>query len=180
MIKKWVFDLLVKDNKDVLGLLAYALYKHRKSDYAKGLRLKGNLSEDEINNKMQLFHEQAVTGTNPLDSYRNEALLLMREIENRLIEPIHKEHEDEKNALIRQHKNNLRKQEDEILKKIKAYSVSKIPWHNRFMMWLVSEIPKGIASILIMIFILGIILSIAPPETKTLVVDQILQKYVNP
>ncbi|MGJ0636181.1 hypothetical protein [Xenorhabdus bovienii] len=40
MSKKWVFEALVKDDKDAVGLMAYALYKYKNISWQLILEIK--------------------------------------------------------------------------------------------------------------------------------------------
>lgn len=57
--QQWVFEVLVKNDKDMLGLVAYALYKHRKHTLAKDMRSKGK-SEPEIQKAVDDFHNHVL------------------------------------------------------------------------------------------------------------------------
>lgn len=57
--QQWVFEVLVKNDKDMLGLIAYALYKHRKHTLAKELRSK-NSSEPDIQKAVDDFHNHVL------------------------------------------------------------------------------------------------------------------------
>ncbi|CBJ88883.1 hypothetical protein HZS38_12070 [Xenorhabdus nematophila] len=71
MSKKWVFEALVKDDKDAVGLIAYALYKYRKHILATNLRNQGE-NESIIKKEVSIFHKQTLQNNSP-DDYRDRA-----------------------------------------------------------------------------------------------------------
>lgn len=72
MKKKWVFEQLVQDDDDVIGLFAYALYKAEKSECASQRRMEG-ASEAEVSKAVADFHNSTVSTKKRLDSYRLQA-----------------------------------------------------------------------------------------------------------
>lgn len=170
--KKWVFDSLVKDQNDTIGLLTYAIYKHRKSDSAKGMRAKKNgkkpfYTEDEIDAAMENFHTSALNSETLRDDYKKEAVRLLDIIEQRITADLDKAH-----------KTALTQQKREIFRKIQHHSISEQSKAVRFWNWLIGEIPKALASFILTIFVLGLAAWFAPESTKKILIEGILKTYV--
>jgi len=164
--KKWVFDLLVKDQNDTLGLLAYAIYKHRKSGVAKGMRQAGRKEED-IKQAMKNFHDMAVDGGDQLNDYKKEAVRLLDVLEQKLTEQMNKQHTKE-----------ITQKRNEIFKKIQHYSINEQSYGRRLWNWLIGEIPKAIASFILTIMLLGLAAWFAPESTKKIIIEGLLKTYV--
>lgn len=181
MQKRWVFDSLVKDSDDVTGLLAYALYKHKKSNLAKGLRNEGK-SEDEIIGAMQTFHNQTITGIGQLNVYEKEALLLLDGMEKRIRESINEqisgEHKKVIATLNTEHTRELKKQKDNFIKKIKQFEVTETSICQKLLSVLQSSIGNAIGNILVVIILAGLILILAPDNLKEGIVDQVIAQPI--
>ena len=78
MSKKWVFESLVTDDKDAIGLIAYAFYKRKKHTLATSLRSEGK-DESHIQQEVRTFHDHALQ-SNALPDYREEAKKFLDEI----------------------------------------------------------------------------------------------------
>ncbi|PSU31726.1 hypothetical protein [Photobacterium lutimaris] len=71
--KRWVFRELVKGDRHVEGLIAYALYKVEKDRLAERLRAEDKL-EDEVEASLKDFHNQVLHSDRMQDSYLKEAV----------------------------------------------------------------------------------------------------------
>ncbi len=179
MTKKWVFDSLVKDSSDVTGLLAYALYKHRKSNLAKAMREQGK-SEEEIAAAMQFFHTQTITGVNHLQAYEKEALSLLDEIEKKIREPIVEkislENRKEIERLKSEHIKELKKQKVNISRKFEQFKVEE----EQLKEWLLSSARKYVGNafgnLIVLIFLAGLILFLSPSTLKEIIIDEVIAK----
>lgn len=69
--KRWVFEALVRDEEDVQGLIAYALYKKSKHELATSLRQQGK-SEEEIQKAVGDFHDN-VLNSDLLGTYKDRS-----------------------------------------------------------------------------------------------------------
>ncbi|HEY3591741.1 MAG TPA: hypothetical protein VGL07_17010 [Buttiauxella sp.] len=94
MSKQWVFTALVEDENDHTGLFAYALYKLEKNQYAEMLHEKG-LSTDDINFKVQQFHDQVIDVPMRVNSYRSRGEDMIRKLMEELEEIIHTNFEEQ-------------------------------------------------------------------------------------
>ncbi len=77
--RKWVFQLLVQDSNDPIGLLAYSLYKYAKAELAAKLKEDG-ASDEKINAELKIFHDQTIATQSQLDNYRHRAEQLVLEL----------------------------------------------------------------------------------------------------
>lgn len=79
MSKRWVFTELVKDNRDHIGLIAYALYKVDKNELAESLRAQG-FSSEIIDIKVKEYHDNIVEMSTTQHRYRENAERVMIEL----------------------------------------------------------------------------------------------------
>lgn len=77
--RKWVFQLLVRDSNDPIGLIAYSLYKYAKAELAANLKEDG-VSDEKINSELKIFHDQTIATQSQLDNYRQRAEHLVLEL----------------------------------------------------------------------------------------------------
>ncbi|MCU7974892.1 hypothetical protein L5M43_06310 [Shewanella sp. SW36] len=70
--KKWVYSELVQHDNDVLGIVAYALYKKEKHETATQYRKQGK-NEDYIAEQISAFHDQVASVATRQDGYRERA-----------------------------------------------------------------------------------------------------------
>ncbi|WP_392385082.1 hypothetical protein [Marinomonas primoryensis] len=172
--KKWVFKELVKDDRDFVGLLAYAMYKHKKHTLASTLRDKGN-SEDVIIQRTQDFHDNALD-SNSLRVYQEEAKTYL----NSLIANIEQEHktrfEKEKNTLEAKLKADLRKQKKELIDDISKYKAQDTNWPYRIFVWILSGMPSAVAAIIITLVVYAGAMAMAGEDQKKEVISEMVQK----
>ncbi|MCS6237122.1 hypothetical protein G3495_18710 [Shewanella baltica] len=76
--KKWVFSELVQHDKDVLGIVAYALYKKDKHDTASSMRSSGS-GEEQIEDKIRTYHDQVASVESMQSGYRSRAQNVLKE-----------------------------------------------------------------------------------------------------
>ncbi|PFG10017.1 MULTISPECIES: hypothetical protein [unclassified Marinobacter] len=153
MSKKWVFNSLVEDDKDAIGLVAYALYKHKKHTLATNLRSQGK-EEGSIQQQVDTFHDQTLQN-NSLDDYREKATnylnSLFLEIENEEREKFARE----RAKIEKQHQSSFKKEKAKILKNMREYQSSHKSWFEKLGNWLISGIPGIVSSFLVTSLILG-------------------------
>lgn len=94
MSRQWVFTALVEDENDQTGLFAYALYKLEKNQYAEVLHQKG-LNTDQIDSKVQQFHDQVIDIPMRVNSYRLRGEEMIRNLMGELEEIIHHNFEEQ-------------------------------------------------------------------------------------
>ncbi|GAB2200886.1 hypothetical protein [Sessilibacter sp. MAH4] len=195
MNKKWVFESLVKDDKDAIGLIAYALYKHKKHNLANNLRADG-ASDVQIEQQVKTFHDQALL-SDSLNDYREMAVTyfdaLISEAEEkynekqRLQKKAHEDkvkslkllHEKEIKNLNTKHINELKRQEANLLKKIKEYSLTHKSVFEKLVHWLFSGIPSTISTFLLTALFLGSVLFFTSEEKRKEVFSEFASKYIS-
>ncbi|MEI7346840.1 hypothetical protein [Dickeya chrysanthemi] len=192
--KSWVFQLLVKNPEDSIGLIAYSFYKLEKNQYAEKLRTTGKTTQ-EIDLAVKQFHEQVVHTQLRLDAYRDNARTMFSRLLEDWEEEIRKDYQQQidiienKNAEIE----NLRKEidikskaiaESDIIKNqaiehakeeaIKEFfraasrkEKQKVPIALRILFWIWSGFSGIIASVLLFIFIYGMVGLLTTPERKS-------------
>ncbi|WP_428242325.1 hypothetical protein [Gynuella sp.] len=153
MTKKWVFESLVKDDQDSIGLIAYALYKHKKHTLATSLRKEGK-NEEYIQQQVQTFHDQTLQN-NSLDDYREKAKNFLNKIFSELEADISAGFEKEKAQLEKQHKKDLANEKRKLCQNIKNYQHANRTWYEKLGAWLLSGIPGIVSSFLVTCLIIG-------------------------
>lgn len=107
MIKKWVFDELVEHpEEDVIGLIAYAVYKSAKADCAKGTRESG-ASEQEVEAAVFSFHESVVNSKSQLEGYRKQARVIVDEFSKAISNELREEYQKELDSILSDQKNEV-------------------------------------------------------------------------
>lgn len=76
MTKQWVFIELVKDEKDIEGLISYAIYKYRKNELALDAKKKGK-TEQEIDLAVKTYHDQVLASQSTQDDFREKAVRIL-------------------------------------------------------------------------------------------------------
>ncbi|MCD9491729.1 hypothetical protein GLP30_13470 [Photobacterium phosphoreum] len=87
---KWVFQALVLSKDDIIGYLAYSLYKFKKDELATFLRKSGVL-EPQIKQRLHDFHDNALVSQNTLNEYRDLAEKILLNINNNTEKEIKKQ-----------------------------------------------------------------------------------------
>lgn len=77
-----VYDTLVQNDKDFVGMLAYAFYKRQKQEYIKDLKLnnKKSPSDSDLESFIKIANSK-----NQIDTYRNMATELTGRITNEIL-----------------------------------------------------------------------------------------------
>lgn len=199
--KKWVFTEIIAYEQDVLGLIAYALYKKDKHDTAVSLRQQG-YDEPSIEKQLNDFHNQIATIPQRQEHYKNQASDVLNGTVGLMMETsfVKKKEEltaewrqlDEKNLQLEERKNNLestiKKQVDEKVKKarieIHKEELNKLAQagknavlpklHTRAFLWLWSGFSGVFATIAVGWLLYSIAANNASPETK----QKLLREFV--
>ncbi|MGM3192754.1 hypothetical protein ACS25B_17855 [Dickeya dadantii subsp. dieffenbachiae] len=192
--KSWVFQLLVKSPEDSIGLIAYSFYKLEKNQYAEKLRANGQ-SDREIDLAVKQFHDQVVNTQRRLDSYRDNARTMFSRLLEDWEEKIRKDYQqqldiiDKKNSEIEHLKTEIDKQNQTIIRNdtIRNKAVEdakeeaireffraasrkekqKVPIVLRILFWIWSGFSGIIASVILFIFLYGIVGLLTTPERKS-------------
>lgn len=175
MTKKWVFEALVKDDQDSIGLIAYALYKHKKHTLATSLRSEGK-DEEHIQQQVQTFHDQTLQN-NSLDDYREKAKNFLDKIFDELEENISARFEKEKAQLEKQHKKDLANEKRSLLQKIKNYQHANRAWYEKAGTWLLSGIPGIVSSFLVTCLIIGASVLFIPEDKRQAMLTNLWAEY---
>lgn len=176
MTKKWVFESLVTDDKDAIGLIAYALYKNEKHTLASNLRKQGKL-EPEIQQEVNTFHDQTLQN-NSLTHYRERATTYLSEIIERVQKDEHEKYLKEKAKLEKQHGNALKNQKTKILKNMREYQHANKSFVEKLSAWLLSGIPGIVSSFIITCFILGASMLLVSEDRRQEVFAELASKYL--
>ncbi len=190
--KKWVFDEIVHNETDVVGLISYSLYKNKKRALATSLRQKG-ASEEVIQSEVKTFHDQALM-SNSLDDYRKAAekfiYKLIEENSAHLVSCYEdeilkqeKRHEKEVKRLNSQHTKTLDAQSKsltrKLYKKIQSYPIEKKPLFYRFMFWTFSGVPSALASLFLMAILWGAMTMSVSEETKQAIFVEAMEQLMD-
>ncbi|HBH7007099.1 TPA: hypothetical protein ACV5OD_001202 [Citrobacter freundii] len=132
MSKQWVFTALVEDESDQTGLFAYALYKLEKNQYAEILNGKG-LDSDEIDKRVQQFHDQVIDVPMRVHSYRLRGEEMIRHLMEELEVIIRQNFEEQINSVEERlgEATQLVKTKDEELQRLKKTLDEKEIQHKK-------------------------------------------------
>lgn len=176
MAKKWVFEALVQDDKDAVGLIAYALYKHRKHTLAGSLRAEGK-SEQDIESEVRMFHDHTLNdGT--LDDYREKATRYLDGVYASLETDIKANFEKEKQKLVKAHAAELKKDRAKFVKNVRAFETSNQNWLERFWLWLLSGIPSLVSTFVLTAFLWGALFFFVSEDAKKELVTNLVTSYL--
>jgi rubrerythrin len=114
--RKWVFEEVVEHEKDVVGFIAYAMYKSKKHNVAESLKKTG-ASEQVIQDRVQTFHDQVLM-SNSLSSYRKAAEIFISELLNENSNELTKDHEKKLLAAYEDYKKKIARLESEYKKSV--------------------------------------------------------------
>ena len=153
MTKKWVFGSLVTDDKDAIGLIAYALYKNEKHTLASNLRRQGK-DEPTIQQEVNTFHDQTLQN-NSLSYYRDRATNYLSDLIQRVQDDERENFAKEKTKLEKRHQNELKNQRTKILKSMREYQTANKSALEKLGLWLLSGIPGIVSSFLVTCLIIG-------------------------
>ncbi len=171
-----MFASLVTDDKDAIGLIAYALYKHKKHTLATTLRNEGR-EENDIQTQVQTFHDQTLQH-NSLDDYRDKATnflnQMIKEVETREKEKYQKE----KAKSDKEHKSTLTKEKTKLFNKIKNYQEVNREWYEKLGSWLLSGIPSIVSSFIVTCLLLGASMFLVSEAKRQEVFTELASKYL--
>lgn len=183
MKKQWVFDVLVEDNEDVEGLLAYSMYKARKHELASNLRELGK-QEHEIAKEIKSYHDSIVSTPSMQKDLKLRASSMLNEIAAQLeggirkveVQPLEnklekqkadfelkiKKMKEEHDSAIRK---NTRKAQSALL--ANASRLSPLPIWSRFFQWLLNGFSGVFAAALMTALLYGLIYASAPEDEQS-------------
>lgn len=176
MNKKWVFGALVSDDKDAIGLIAYALYKHKKHTLATALRREGK-TEDYIQQQVQIFHDQTLQNDS-LNDYREKATNFLDEIFSKLEQDIEDRYEKEKAQLKKDHVNAIKKEKQKLIKNIEEFKYANRAWYEKLGLWLLSGIPGIVSSFVVTTLIIGSAVLFVPEQKKQEIFEDLIKNYL--
>lgn len=153
MSKQWVFESLVTDDKDAIGLIAYALYKNEKHTLATNLRRQGR-PEETIQQEVNTFHDQTLQN-NSLGYYRDRATTYLSDLIQRVQDDEIEKFNKEKAKIEKQHQNELKNQRTKILKSMREYQTANKSALEKIGLWLLSGIPGIVSSFIVTCLIIG-------------------------
>lgn len=186
MTKKWVFESLVTDDRDAVGLIAYALYKNKKHTLASNLRSEGK-AEDTIQQEVNTFHDQTLQN-NSLVDYREKATNYLSELIQNVQndervkytqekQKLEQKHQKEKKDLGKEHEAKLKKQKTAILKNMREYQGANRTFPEKTFHWLASGLPGIVSSFLITCLIIGASVLLVSEDRKQEVFTELASKY---
>lgn len=101
MSQRWVFDALVEDREDKIGLIAYSLYKFEKNELAHRLNCEGKTGS-QIRSELRTFHNHAL-GDSRIKGFRDHAEVIIRDLMEQIEEDLREEYQlqlDNVNTLL--------------------------------------------------------------------------------
>lgn len=185
--QKWVFEALVKNEHDGIGLIAYALYKHKKHALAQSLRNNGS-AEHYIQEQVKIFHDQTLQN-NSLNDYRVKAEHYLSEVYGQLENDITSKYEEKERQLKQAHESRetqtkkeceakIKKERREFIKSVQEHERSNKKFSSIFWAWLISGIPGVIASFIITAFVIGSTVLLVPQEKRKEVFASLAAEYI--
>ncbi len=180
MSKQWVFRKLVdKNNKDSYyrDLIAYAIYKEAKDDYATDLA-KQNLSKELLEQKLDGFHEMSVTDAQ-ISGYRKKADAVIDSLITQLDEKVRAKHEKALKTLQQQQARELKdikgKAKKEAISEYKTQienaSNARMNRASRVMVWILTGYQSIVATALLIIIVGGLAVWTGPKEQQRNIVE---------
>lgn len=189
--KPWVYKRLVRDDADLVGLLAYGLYKKRKTEIAEELRNQGK-EEQAIENELAHFHDQVVTGDVEIQRYRNDGhalldvviknaqkeaheqcaarLAQMQDEHTKAIAALESNHNKKIQDANKAHQKAIQEAKksaiDTLAKTAKSAQEENKSRTWRFFVWLFSGVPGTAATFFLTIIMLGLFAFFAPSSMK--------------
>ncbi|MEH6671360.1 hypothetical protein [Halopseudomonas sp.] len=173
--KKWVFATLVKNDRDTVGLIAYALYKHKKHTLATSLRDDGK-DEAFIQQQVQTFHDQTLQN-NSLDDYREKATKFLADIFDQIEKDVSVNHEKERVLLEKKYKKDLTNEQKRLFQNIKNYQYDHRSKMDRLGAWLLSGVPSVVSSFLIASLLIGASVLTVSEEQRQAVLKSLWANY---
>ncbi|POG00127.1 hypothetical protein [Pseudomonas putida] len=187
MSQKWVFEALVKNDQDAIGLIAYALYKHKKHALAQSLRSNGR-DESYIIEQVRIFHDQTLQN-NSLKDYRDKAESFLSEVYSQLENVITSKHEEKEKQLKQAHEAReaqtkkeceakIKKEKREFIKSVQEYEKTNKSTLSVFWAWLISGIPGVVASFVLTAFFVGASVLLVSEEKRKEVFASLAAEYL--
>ncbi|UUA73078.1 hypothetical protein [Cellvibrio sp. QJXJ] len=181
MTNKWVFEVLVRDDEDLEGLIAYGLYKVRKSELAKSLRKDGE-DEEAIKERIKNCHDEILASEYEQTKLKNVAAALLNALKTNAKNQSENEAQFKIQQLAKKHEQDLaayKKDEEKRTKKavandrsewIKKVDKTQLDNHHFLMRWFLyawSGVPSAVATFLgYAIFTFLLIVFFTPPEKR--------------
>jgi len=174
--KRWVFEAIVEDDEDAVGLIGYALYKCKKHTLAKTLREQG-MEEPDIQTEVQTFHDQFLRN-NSVEEYRNKATDYLDQVYSQFENKIRTSYQAEKAQLEKQLDKDLKKFKRDFINSVKEYDVTNKPWHSKLWAFLISGIPGIASSFLIFCVLVGGAVFFVSEERREEILTSLVVEYI--
>lgn len=179
--QRWAFKCLVRREDDFVGLIAYGLYKKRKSDLADHHRANG-CSEEEIKQKVKDYHAMVVTGDAEIERFKRDAKNLLDQMMDATAEAIKNGHKEEIASLAHQHQKAIDKAKkqaiDDVARTAKNAIKNDQRWPLKFLFWLISGVPSAAATIVLAALIFGVMAIFGEPSDRGKLASGMLNKAV--
>lgn len=125
--RRWVFEELVKDENDFIGLIAYGLYKHKKHELAIYYKSQDR-SDEQIALELRKFQEQSLVGDRDIETWRANATSLLATVI-----------EEEKRVAL-----------EGFIQTVHSSLHPKKAWWKKLFIWFFSGIPSLVSAFLLM------------------------------
>ncbi|HBM2903936.1 TPA: hypothetical protein MB376_005064 [Klebsiella pneumoniae] len=192
MSQRWVFDALVKDREDKIGLIAYSLYKFEKNELANRLNSEGK-TPTQIRSELRTFHDHAL-GDSRIEGFRNHAEVIIRDLMDQIEEDLRAEYQlqfdnvntllddyDSLQATIKDFPNVIkRERENAILEFHRAVTRKESRETGRIIRaikWVRDGFQGVIAAILLALFIYGLCALALSPDDRQGIVDKAYNNF---
>lgn len=181
MTNKWVFEVLVRGDEDLEGLIAYGLYKVRKSELAKSLR-KDGATEDIIKERIKNCHDEILSSPYEQKKLNDTAAALLNVMKTNIKLQAENEAQGKTSQLARKYEQDLAAHKKDEQKRIdKAVKADRTEWikkvektqldnHHILMRWFLyawSGVPSAVATFLgYALFTFFLIVVFTPAEKR--------------
>lgn len=176
MEKRWVFETIVEDDQDVVGLIGYALYKYKKYELAQSLRKQG-CPEDQIQDQVQTFHDHFLLN-NSVNDYRNKATNFLDNVYKKMEDGLKQAFDEKKDKLEKQYNKDLGKARRDFIKSVQEYERFNKTWPEKIWSFLISGIPGIVSSFIVTSLIIGAALLFVPQATRNQVFVTLASQYM--
>lgn len=168
MPKIWVFEELVDGEQDLQGLMAYALYKHKKHTLAVSLRNSG-VDEEVISDRLNNFHDDQVA-SQQIEDYRERSSTMLDnlfvKIEEDVKDQLDKQHKKEIERLEKERVKALKTSEDRLVRNIIRYKADKRSFWMKTWLWLASGVPAALSAVVVSAIFYAMLFFLVPDDLK--------------
>ncbi len=178
--KSWVYECLVENDEDPVGLIAYAFYKKSKHELASSLRQEGK-PEAEILEAVKNHHDTVLQSKQLLAGFTREAQIFLTEILNQVETKVKANLESEHSKKVAELEKKEKKALEAAIRDLKAAAANfKSPGlMKQSINWVLNGFSGVIAALITTVIIGGILYYNAPESQRQLIKQQAVESVIN-